>query len=317
VHNLAYQGVFPADHLPELFLPSDFYHIQGLEFYGHISYLKAGLFYSDHVTTVSPTYAKEITNYEFGFGLHGLLKERKRSGRLTGILNGVDEVIWNPLNDQAIAAPYELLKIKGKEQCKAQLQKQMGLAINPTKILFGVVSRLTEQKGLDWVLAALPHIVKHGGQFVLLGSGDEWMQDAFLKAALKNPEDMAVHIGHNDTLAHQFIAGADSILIPSRFEPCGLTQLYALKYGTLPLVRSTGGLADTVVDCTLENIKNQTATGFVFYESTLHALERSLDRVFYLWAQNNSWESIQVNAMKQDFSWEKAAAQYFKLYRNL
>ena len=317
VHNLAYQGVFPSHHFKELGLPSEFYHMQGLEFYGQMSYIKAGLFYADHVTTVSPTYAKEIIRDDAGFGLHGILQERKGNDRLTGILNGVDENIWNPLHDQAIKTPYDIDKIKDKEICKIDLQKIMGLPIDSKKILFGVVGRLTEQKGLDWVLAALPRIIEQGGQFILLGTGDEWLQNAFREAASKNPQNIAVHIGYSDPLAHQFIAGADVILIPSRFEPCGLTQLYSLKYGTLPLVRFTGGLADTVTDCTSENINNKTATGFVFHGSNVHSLESAIGKVFDIWSRPDSWRSIQETAMKQDFSWENAAAQYFKLYQNL
>jgi starch synthase len=317
IHNLAYQGVFPAHQFPQLKLPNEFIQMHGLEFYGQISFLKAGIFYSDYVTTVSPTYAKEITEYDYAYGLHGLLNERHENQRLLGILNGVDHEIWNPLQDIATASAFSVDNIAGKKICKTQLQKDLGLPIDSKKILFGVVSRLTEQKGLDWVYHALPNIIQQGGQLALLGTGDAWLQDAFLVAAKKWPEHIAVHIGYSDALAHQFISGADVVLVPSRFEPCGLTQLYALKYGTVPLVRCTGGLADTIVDCSLENLNNQTATGFVFNGHDTDAFVVATERVFALWERPALWKLVQKSAMSQNFSWEIAANKYLQIYRDI
>ena len=317
IHNLAYQGIFASEAFYQLNLPPDFNQMEGLEFYGQISFLKAGLFYADHITTVSPTYAEEITQKEAGNGLHGLLEIKKRNNLLTGILNGVDDKIWDSQHDQNLIAHYSLENLSGKETCKTQLQKQMGLPITSKKLVFGVVSRLTDQKGIDWILAALPRIIEQNGQFVLLGSGDAWLESAFREAAEKYPMHIGVQLGHDDKLSHQFIAGIDVLLMPSRFEPCGLTQLYALKYGTLPLVRATGGLRDTVVDCTPENIKTLRATGFVYNGYGVHALESTIGRAFNLWEKPLIWKQIQENAMRQDFSWEQAANHYFKLYRNL
>lgn len=317
VHNIAFQGVFPAHHFREIGLPESFFSTHGVEFYGHISYLKAGLFYADHVTTVSPTYAQEITNPDFAFGLHGLLQERARNGRLTGILNGVDDSIWNPQRDSAIASNYWVERVQGKTICKAKLQKSMGLTESPKKLVFGVISRLTEQKGLDWILSILGDIVEKGGQLVLLGTGEPWMENAFLEAQSRYPGEVAVRISYSDELSHQIIAGVDVIVVPSRFEPCGLTQLYGLKYGTLPLVRHTGGLADTVVDCTLENLTDETATGFVFHGFDAHALQSAFRRAFLLWSHPRYWECVQNTAMLQDFSWKNAANKYIALYRNL
>ena len=317
IHNLAYQGVFAANVISELRLPPELFQMQGVEFYGHISYLKAGIYYADHVTAVSPTYAKEITTFELGSGLHGLLQERKKHNRLTGILNGVDELVWDPSTDKALVANYTMGKIQGKAECKKDIQKKMKLPIVKEKILFGVVSRLTEQKGVDWILSILPIIIKNGGQLVLLGAGELWIQEALLQIADESREHVAVQIGYDDNLAHQIIAGADVLLVPSRFEPCGLTQLYALKYGTLPLVRYTGGLADTVVDSSPTNIKHMTATGFVFHGHDISAFEESILYVFELWQQKTIWTAIQKAAMKQNFGWDVVVDQYSEIYQKL
>lgn len=317
IHNMAYPGLFNSKHLSEIQIPADFYQMRGLEFYGQISYLKAGIFYADHVTTVSPTYATEITFPESGFGMHALLQERRSHGQLTGILNGVDETIWHPRLDHIITANYHMGNMKGKALNKTYLQTRMHLPVTAKSPLFAVISRLTEQKGLDWVLSALPSIVEKGGQLVVLGSGDIWMQDAFKHAAQQYPKHIAVHIGYDDALSHHIIAGSDVVLMPSRFEPCGLTQLYGLKYGTLPLVRSTGGLADTVIDCTLENLNDKIATGFVFHGFDTQALDNALRRVFALWSHPKDWACVQNAAMRQDYSWHNTANQYLTLYRNL
>ncbi|KGD72368.1 glycogen synthase [Tatumella morbirosei] len=317
VHNLAYQGLFYAHHLHQLWLPDDFFRMHGLEFYGQISFLKAGLFYSDHITTVSPTYAREITRPEFGYGMESLLSERQFQGRLTGILNGVDEDIWDPDNDPLLTARYNAEHLQSKAQNKTSLQRTMGLDTDSSRLLFAVVSRLTSQKGLDLVLEGLPELLSQGGQLVLLGAGDVPLQQAFLAAAAEHPGQVGVQLGYHEAFSHRIMAGADVIMVPSRFEPCGLTQLYGLKYGTLPLVRRTGGLADTVVDCAIENLADNTASGFVFEESNGKAISNAIRRAFVLWNRPRHWRNVQRHAMRQDFSWSVAARVYQQLYQRL
>ncbi|RQZ08133.1 glycogen synthase GlgA [Burkholderia sp. Bp9031] len=321
VHNLAYQGVFPAHTFGELDLPGAFFDVNGLEFYGQVSFLKAGLYYADRITTVSPTYASEIQSVEQGCGLHGLLLQR--AGNLSGILNGVDESVWNPATDPLIAATYAPVgsaassSLPGKLKCKAALQQEVGLAVQTTAPLFGIVSRLTEQKGLPLMLAALPELVRRGGQLVLLGSGDAELERAFREMAAAHPGSVAVTIGYDEAMSHRIVAGSDVIVVPSRFEPCGLTQLYGLKYGTLPLVRRVGGLADTVVDCSLENIADATATGFVFDRFDAADLDAAIRRVFALFGRKADWKQVQKTAMRQDFGWDRTAAQFLSIYQNL
>ncbi|PLR35879.1 glycogen synthase GlgA [Chimaeribacter californicus] len=317
VHNLAYQGLFSAVHLHELQIPESFFQVYGLEFYGQISFLKAGLFFADHITAVSPTYAHEITLPAFGYGMEGLLQERESEGRLSGILNGVDEAIWDPQTDILLSARYSAENLKAKAINKAYLQRVMGLDVDDTKPVFSVVSRLTSQKGLDLVLGALPGILEQGGQMVILGAGDAVLQQAFLAAAADYPGQVGVQIGYHEAFSHRIIGGADVILVPSRFEPCGLTQLYGLKYGTLPLVRRTGGLADTVVDCSLENLADGTASGFVFEDSTPESLSQAVRRAMVLWTRQKHWRHVQQHAMSLDFTWQVAAHAYNLLYTRL
>lgn len=315
VHNLAYQGLFSKAQFSELGLPQAAFSMQGLEFHGQLSFMKAGLFYADHVTTVSPSYALEIQTPEQGCGLDGLLRER--SDRLSGILNGVDEAVWDPAHDPALCANYRVAQAQGKARCKADLQARMGLSAQPQALLFGIVSRLTEQKGLHLVLAAVDDLLGQGAQLVVLGSGDAVLEDAFRALAARHPQSIAVHIGYDETLAHQVFAGTDVTLVPSRFEPCGLTQMYGLKYGSLPLVHQVGGLADTVVDCTLEDLASGQANGFVFHPFTLEALRRALARAFALYARPAEWRKVRAGAMRQALGWDSAAAQYMALYRRL
>lgn len=317
VHNLAYQGLFSARHMNELYLPTHFLQPEGLEFYGQISYLKAGLYYSDMVTAVSPTYAEEITQPEYGFGMENLLSQRKLRGKLVGILNGVDYDVWSPEKDALLPHDYGSKKMTGKAQNKALFQSQMGLDVSPDAPLFAVVSRLSNQKGLDLLLQALPEILDRGGQLALLGSGDENLQEAFMEAARRHIRQVAVKIGYDETLAHRIIGSADVILVPSRFEPCGLTQLYGLRYGTLPLVRRTGGLADTVADCSLENLMDKSATGFVFRDSSVEELSGAIRRAFALWSDKPRWRRVQRQAMEKDFSWRNAAEKYLAMYQRL
>jgi starch synthase len=315
VHNLAYQGLFPAYAFGELDLPPSFFDVYGAEFYGQISFLKAGLYFADKITTVSPTYAQEIQSDEQGCGLNGLL--RSRAHDLHGILNGVDGAIWNPATDKRIAARYTPSSVAGKAKCKVALQQELGLEVDTTAPLFGVVSRLTEQKGLHLLLAVLPDLVQRGGQLVLLGSGDAEMERAFRAAAAEHPESIAVVVGYDEDLSHRIIAGSDVIAVPSRFEPCGLTQLYGLKYGTLPLVRRVGGLADTVVDSALENIADDIATGFVFDRFDDESLRTALRRAFALFARKTDWKQVQKQAMKQQFGWDRAAEQFMSIYEQI
>lgn len=317
IHNLAYQGLFNARHMADIQLPGEFYNLYGLEFNGELSFLKAGLYYASHITSVSPRYAQEITRPPSGYGMEGLLRQRQQEGRLSGILNGVDDSIWNPATDPQIAARYRADTLARKQQNKRQLQQEMGLTVSSHALLFVVVSRLTAQKGLDLLLQALPALLQQGGQLALLGSGDEQLQEAFLSLAADYPGQLCVTIGYDEALSHRFIAGGDVIVIPSRFEPCGLTQLYGLKYGTLPLVRRTGGLADTVSDCSLENLADDLATGLVFEDSNSPSLLTAIRRAFVLWSRPELWQQVQRQAMHMNFSWQAAAQSYQKLYQHL
>jgi starch synthase len=314
VHNLGYQGEFAAEKFAELGLPAHFFAMHGLEFYGRLNFMKAGLHFSDRITTVSPSYAREMQTPEFGCGMDGLL--RSRASVLSGILNGVDYKIWNPAGDPTTAASYDRNNPQGKIHCKAALRSELGLA-SSSGPLFGVVSRLIAQKGLDLVLEILPEIVARGGQLALLGSGDTALENGFRTAAAMHPRAVSVRVQYDEGLAHRIIAGSDVALIPSRFEPCGLTQLYALAYGTLPLVRRVGGLADTVCDVEADTLLAATATGFVFEEASASGLRGALGRVFDLWSSPGRWASVRRAAMQKDFGWAPAARRYIELYREL
>jgi len=315
VHNLAYQGLFPSGDFPLLGLPSRFMSSNGLEFHQQLSFMKAGLKFARRVTTVSPTYAKEMATHEFGFGLDGVI--RGRGADVSGVLNGVDGTVWNPAADPGIATRYSAEQLEGKARCKLALQTELGLAPRADAPVFGVVSRLTSQKGLDLVLATLPSLVRQGGQLALQGSGDSPMEAAFSAAAKAFPGEVAVRIGYDESLAHRLIAGADAILVPSRFEPCGLTQLYGLRYGTLPVVHRTGGLSDTVVDASEDAVREDRATGFAFDGVTPAALDSALQRAIAMYAQPSIWRQVLLRAMAQDFSWRGAAQKYLALYREL
>lgn len=313
IHNLHFQGNFDRDILPLIGLPEWTFFIQGLEFYGNASYLKAGLFYADRLTTVSPTYAWEITTPEGGRGLEGLLDERQRSGHLSGILNGVDYNLWDPRHDGTLPQPYgPETAATGKLACKQAFQEEIGLAIDGKAPLFAAVSRFSDQKGLDLVIAGADHIVQHGGQLILLGTGDPALEQAARDATARHPGRVACVIGYEEEISHRIQAAADIFLVPSRFEPCGLTQLYALRYGALPLVRRTGGLADTVVDMA----DGEHGTGFVFEEASLSAFTDCCDRALHTWFHDQTrWTQLRWRAMAQDFGWERAATAYVSLYR--
>ncbi len=314
IHNLAFRGIFPLDCHAELDLPMRKLTPHGIEFHGKISFMKAGLVYSNRITTVSPTYAQEIRTPEFGCGLEGVLRDR--GGDLSGILNGVDYEIWNP-DDPVIAKSYSADNLKGKRACKLALQAELGLANKAQGPLFAVVSRLTSQKGMDLLLAALPDLLREGAQLAVLGTGEGDLEAGFKYAAAANPENVAVHIGYDEAMSHRFMAGADILLVPSRFEPCGLTQLYALRYGTLPLVRRVGGLADTVIDASPDNLQSDRATGFVFTDAVRQALGARIREASALYRDETSWQQVQRRAMVQDYSWDDSAANYEALYRSL
>jgi starch synthase len=312
VHNLAYQGLFQSGDFALLGLPARFMAPSGLEFHGHLSFMKAGLKFAQRVTTVSPNYAAEIATPEFGFGLDGVI--RGRGADVSGVLNGVDGAVWDPANDTSLASQYSAQALAGKTRCKDALQRELGLQPRAGATLFGVVSRLTAQKGLDLMLAALPGVLSRGGQLALQGSGDPALEAAFLAAAQAHPDQVAVRIGYDEAFAHRLIAGADAIVVPSRFEPCGLTQLYGLRYGTLPVVRRVGGLADTVVDASDAAVQADRATGFVFDAATPTALGAALLRATAALADAPRWNQLMQRAMAQDFSWQGAATHYMALY---
>ena len=314
IHNLAFRGIFPMGCHVDLGLPMQELNPLGIEFHGKLSFMKAGLLYSNKITTVSPSYAREICTPEFGCGLDGVLRDR--GSDLSGILNGVDYGIWNP-EVADIAKPYNADNLKGKKTCKRALQSELGLSNQANGPLFAVVSRLTSQKGMDLLLAALPELLREGAQLAVLGTGDSDLEAGFRYAAAASPEKVAVHIGYDEALSHRFMAGADVLLTPSRFEPCGLTQLYALRYATLPLVRRVGGLADTVIDATSDNLLADRATGFVFEDATRQAIATRIREACALFRDEDAWKKIQRRAMLQEFSWDDSAAHYDELYRNL
>jgi starch synthase len=314
IHNLAYQGLFPAALYPQLGLPPGAFTPEGLEFYGNISFLKAGLRYSDRLTTVSPTYAQEILTPEYGCGLDGLLRHRRRD--LVGILNGADYRIWNPATDTHIPARFDWRNIAGKRECKAALQEELGLWKDPEAPLLVYISRITDQKMADVVAAAVPDIAGSAAEFALLGDGARNLEEQFERAARRYAGRVAVRIGYEEALAHRLLAGADILLHPARYEPCGLTQLYAMRYGTLPIVRWTGGLRDTVTDATSASVARGTATGFAFERADAGDMLQCLERALALYRQPLAWRKLQRQAMAQDFGWEGPARRYLGLYRS-
>jgi starch synthase len=316
IHNIAYRGLFPPEIFSELALPAEFFSINGVEFYGQVSFIKAGLFYADHLTTVSPTYAREIQTPAFGWGLDGLLRARARA--LTGILNGVDGTVWDPCHDPNLPQGYGIEDAAaGKQAAKRVLQRRLGLDPRVDIPLFGTVSRLTPQKGLDMLLATVPELVAGGGQLILLGAGDADLEHGFATAAQTHGGSVGVELGYDEALSHLITGGVDILLMPSRFEPCGLTQLYALRYGALPLVHRVGGLADTVVGADAVTLADGTATGFTFDEESPRALASTILRADVLFRQEAIWRRMIRRAMTRDFSWEAAAHQYLSLYREL
>jgi len=311
VHNLAYQGQFPAGLLHALRLPPHSFHIDGVEYYGAIGFLKAGLRFADRITTVSPTYAREIQTPEHGFGMDGLL--RTRADVLSGITNGIDTDVWNPLSDTHIPVSYGRTNPERRSGNKAELQRRSGLEHDPSALLFGVVSRLVSQKGIDLIADVTPLLVEHGAQLALLGTGDAELESRLAALSLQYPGRIACIIGYDEDLAHLIQASVDALLVPSRSEPCGLTQLCALRYGAIPVVGKVGGLADTVAD----TLESEEPTGFHFSPITAPAFETVLRRVFSAWLDKQFWRRLQLNAMRTDVSWRKSAEQYARLFSGL
>ena len=312
IHNLAFQGTFNASWIKALELPIADFNINGYEYFNQISFLKAGLFYADQLNTVSPTYAQEIQTEAFGFGLQGLLATR--SDDLTGILNGIDTQEWNPATDVHLPKNYSNKRIAGKQAVKLALQQQLGLQIDANAPLLGVVSRLTHQKGLDLLPSIMSQLIQQGCQFAILGSGDKILEASFIDLAERFPDQVSMSTGYHEPLSHNIMAGADLFIMPSRFEPCGLNQLYGLTCGTPPIVTATGGLADSVTDTNLATIKDKTATGFVIQSATSASLLATIQRAVEVWKNRDTWRKVQKNGMNREVSWAFSAQLYLNLY---
>jgi starch synthase len=312
VHNLAYQGLFSQEMLGTIGLPPESFHVHGVEFYGKISFMKAGLQFADRITTVSPTYAVEIQDDEGGMGLGGLLRER--SAVLSGILNGIDTAVWNPATDLQIAARFGIDTLQHRPANKLALQQRFGLDPKPAAPLLGVISRLSWQKGLDLLLANLDTILGEGMQLALLGSGERELQEGYEAAARAHPGRIGVVIGYDEALAHLIQAGSDALVVPSRFEPCGLTQLCALRYGAVPIVSRVGGLEDTIVDA---DDASRPPTGFKFAPVTSDALAGTLRRASGAFHDKPVWQRLQRNGLSTDVSWRERANRYAELYREI
>lgn len=316
LHNMAFQGCYAPHWVESLGLPSSGFSIEGFEYHGQLSFLKAGIFYADAITTVSPRYAKEIQTAAFGFGLEGLLSIR--GDEIKGILNGIEIDEWNPQTDKYLVKNYSHKDLSGKQQVKAALQQSLGLNIDADAPLLGVVSRLTHQKGLDMLIPHLQTLIDQGCQFALLGGGEMGLEASFQNIAIQNPGRASVTIGYNEPLSHQIMAGCDMFVMPSRFEPCGLNQLYGLAYGTPPIVNATGGLADSVIDSNTTHLANKTANGFVMVEASAEGLLASITRAVDMFRHDkNTWLQIQQTGMSQNLSWDKSAQEYYTLYQTL
>lgn len=315
IHNLAFQGIFPPPALTATGLPPQSFAVEGIEYYGNLSFLKAGLYYANHITTVSPNYAGEIQREPLGFGMQGLL--HRRAGDLTGIVNGIDTDEWNPATDPTVAQNYSTRNLDKKAVNKAALQKKLGLTIDPDIPLLGAVSRISYQKGLDMLLEIVPMLLDEPVQLVILGTGEAPLELAFTTLAQSHPGKIAAYIGFDENLSHLIEAGIDMFLMPSRFEPCGLNQMYSQRYGTPPIVHATGGLVDTVVDTTPQSLDDKTASGFLFGESSATALLDTIRRALGCYRESKTWRQIQLAGMKRNFSWDGSASRYLALYQSL
>lgn len=314
IHNIAFQGQFGPEIFPGLGLPQSVFSVDGIEYYGDVSFLKGGLQMATAITTVSPTYAQEIRTSAFGMGLDGLINARAEN--LHGIVNGIDTEVWNPASDEMIAANYGLSKTKKRQDNRKALAENFGFHDTDGPV-FTVVSRLTWQKGIDVLTEVADDIVAMGGKLAVLGSGDQALEAALSAAAARHPGKIGVVLGYNEPLSHLMQAGGDVILVPSRFEPCGLTQLYGLRYGNVPVVARTGGLADTVIDANEAANAAEVATGFQFSPVTPDALREALRRAVRAFAQPKVWSQIQKRGMKADVSWDRSALRYASLYAEL
>ncbi|HKL78081.1 MAG TPA: glycogen synthase GlgA [Gammaproteobacteria bacterium] len=312
IHNLGYQGLFPMATRAELNLPPWLWHPEALEFYDHVSFMKGGLVFADRLTTVSPTYAEEIRTPAHGWGLEGLLE--RRAPDLAGILNGIDQHAWDPATDPHLPARYAPADLGGKAEVKAALQRELGLAENPETPLLGFISRLADQKGVDLLLGAMNELLAADVQLAVLGSGETAYEDALGRLAAHYPDRVAAWIGFDEGLAHRIEAGADLFLMPSRFEPCGLNQLYSLRYGTVPVVRAVGGLADSVVDASPDHLAAGEATGVTFQGETPAALADAVQRALALYADPETWRQLQRTGMACDFTWQRSAQIYVDQY---
>lgn len=316
VHNLAYQGLFRSSDLPATGLDWRLFNYSQLEFYGHLNFLKAGIVFSDWLTTVSPTYAEEIQTPYYGCGLQGVLAERRH--HLSGIVNGVDYRVWDPATDPLLPAHYDSATVaEGKAQCKAALQRRYGLPEEPRVPLLGLIARLVEQKGIDLVMNAIDTLLTAppGAQLVVLGEGDPVYHKMLQELHKRLPDRVGLTLGFDEKLAHQIEAGSDIYLMPSQFEPSGLNQLYSLRYGTPPVVRATGGLADTITDCTPQTLADGSGTGFRFVAYTPAAFQEATQRALDLYRQQpDSWVKLVRNGMAKDWSWDRSAVEYERIY---
>jgi starch synthase len=310
IHNLGYQGLFPAQTVASLGLDPGLFTMEGLEYYGQVSFLKSGLVYADLITTVSETYCTEIQTPPMGHGFDGIL--RARAHRLFGVLNGIDEQLWDPRHDPALPAPYHAGDLHGKQANKRHLQSELGLESDAGAPLVAMVTRLAGQKGLDLVEEAWEALLERGVQVAILGAGDQDFMDRFAKLGAQSPGQAAVHLGFDDRLARMLYAGSDMFLMPSHYEPCGLGQLIALRYGSVPVVRKTGGLADTVFD---PRDGAERANGFIFEEISAPALLEAIDRALSHFRDSAEWLRLVRNGMQGDFSWRRSALRYVELYR--
>ena len=316
IHNLAFQGTFPVDMFPRLGLPSDTLSPEGLEFYGRLSFIKAGIRYADRITTVSPSYAREILTPEFGCGLDGLL--RARAADLTGILNGVDYDTWSPDHDRDLPASFSKRDLSGKPKCKSALQSELELEVSAAAPLIGYMSRLTEQKMADLLPAVAPHALAHGAQLAIVGEGDRAIENALGALPSAYEGRVAVRIGYEESLARRLLAGADMLLAPARWEPCGLTQMYAMRYGAVPIVRCVGGLGDTVIGAIFaDDDGDAEATGFVFDDPSSAGLAAAIANACTAFRRPLVWREMQLRAMAKDFGWARSARRYDSLYRSL